>query len=125
MAPPRVVVRLLVASALLLLGAAVAVCAVALHNRWWGLALGLAATAAALGALPGGWWRRTAFGVGWVVALGLLSVERPEGDYLVAAEASGYVLLAAGLVVLVVAVVSVRERPRRRAEDSEVVGTAS
>lgn len=93
-------VRALVALACLLLGAGVGLATVLLHGYGWGLGLGIAATAATLVALPGGWWRRLAFALGWTAVLGVATVQRPEGDYLVSSDASGYLLLATGVVVL-------------------------
>ena len=40
-----------------------------LHQRGWGLALGLAAAAATTLALPRGWWSRVAFMLGWMGAV--------------------------------------------------------
>ena len=85
----------------LALGAATAYAAVLVHARWWGLALGLAACACALVALPGRWWGRLAFALGWVTVVALGALPRAEGDYLVAADAAGYTLLVATLVVVV------------------------
>jgi hypothetical protein len=84
---------------------------VALHRLWWGLPLALVATAAVLVALPGGWWSRLPFALGWVAALALLAGSRPEGDYLVAGDARGWLLLAAGVVVLLGGIVGVRKHP--------------
>ncbi|WP_183093639.1 DUF6113 family protein [Nocardioides stalactiti] len=92
-------------------GAAFGCAAVGLHRYPWGLVLALAAVAAALVALPGGWWRRLPFAVGWVLTVLWLARERPEGDLLVTSNTSGYLLLVAGLVVLVCGLVGVRERP--------------
>jgi hypothetical protein len=92
------------ALALLLLGAVTAVAAVAVHATGWGLVLGVAAVAATVAALPPGWTTRLAFGVGLVGGLGLLSVRRPEGDYVIAADLEGYLLLGLGLAVVVAGV---------------------
>ncbi len=92
--------RLLAAPACLVLGAGVGLASVALHGYLWGLALGLAATAATLVALPGGWWARLPFALGWAGLLGAATVQRAEGDYVIASDVSGYALLAAGMVVL-------------------------
>lgn len=110
--------RVLVALACLILGAAVGLGTVALHGYGWGLGLGIAATAASLVALPGGWWRRLPFALGWTAALGVASVPRPEGDYLIASDASGYLLLATGAVVLGAGFVGLLPRgtPRGNAE---------
>lgn len=83
----------------LLLGSATSLCTVLLHDYWWGLALGLTATTAALVALPGGWWARLPFAVGWALVLLVVTPERPEGDYLVSGDTAGYLLMAAGIAV--------------------------
>ncbi len=93
------------------LGATTAYAAVLLHSRWWGLALGLAACACLLGALPGRWWGRLAFALGWVIVVGRASIPRAEGDYLVAADATGYTFLVATLVVVTGSLVTL-DRPR-------------
>lgn len=100
-----------VAVACLVGGGATAVASVLVHGTWWGLALALAATAATVVALPGGWWRRLSFAVGWSVMVAVLAPERPEGDYLVAANARGYVLLGAAVAVLVSGMVGLRRPP--------------
>lgn len=104
--------RALRALALLLVGAATAVAAVALHQKWWGLALGLAATFATLAALPPGWSGRVAFAVGWTGLVTLVVPQRSEGDYLVPGNLAGYLLIGAALVVLLAALVTL-PRPRR------------
>lgn len=128
MAVPPLAVRLPAALVLALLGAAASIAAILLHTRWWGLVLGLAAAAASLVALPGAWWARLAFALGWVGALAAFAGQRPEGDYLVAADRSGYLLLAAGLAVLVAGVVGLRparREPARRAPEDAVGSDSS
>ena len=105
-----VLARVAAAVALLLLGAATGIASVALHQRWWGLLLGVAASLATAVALPPGWWGRLPFSAGWIAMLGYLMMPRPEGDFLVADGIEGYVLLAAGMVLVVSAVVTL---PRR------------
>ncbi|WP_435771872.1 hypothetical protein [Nocardioides sp. SYSU DS0651] len=100
-----------------LLGAVVATCTVLLHGYWWGMALGLAATLAALVALPAGWWARLAFAAGWAGLLVVVTPERPEGDFLIAGDTAGYLLLGAGIVVFAGGFAGLRP-PRRTAEDS-------
>lgn len=102
------VARAAVAVVALLGGAAVGVSTVALHDYWWGLLLGVVATVALLVAIPGGWWRRLPFALGWSAAATVLSVERPEGDYLVDQSVSGYLLLGAGVGVLLGGIVGLR-----------------
>lgn len=100
MAPVSAAGRAAALPAAALLGAALAVATVALHQHGWGLALGLAATAASLVALPPGWWSRLTCALAWVLVLGLVAPERPEGDYLVPSNAAGYLLVASGIGVL-------------------------
>ncbi|NYI46204.1 hypothetical protein BJ993_003284 [Nocardioides aromaticivorans] len=107
----------------LLGGAAVSTCAVLLHDYAWGLVLGVVTTFALLVALPPGWWSRLSFAVGWVVVLLQATTERPEGDYLVSSDASGYALLLVGTVVLAGGFVGLVRRGRP-AGDSGGVETA-
>jgi len=99
----RLVLRGGCAVALLLVGAAGGVATVLLHQRGWGLALGLVAGAASTLALPRGWWSRVAFMLGWMGAVVWAMVPRAEGDYLIPGNASGYALLVGSFVVLLVA----------------------
>lgn len=93
--------RLLTAGALLALGLGAGVGSVMVHQRWWGLAIALGAVGATLVALPGGWWSRLPFALGWSAAVAVLAGERAEGDYLVSTDTNGWLLLiAAGVVVV-------------------------
>ncbi len=103
--------RAAVAVLALLGGGVVGACVLFLHGYWWGLLLGLAATIACLVAVPGGWWRRLPFAVGWGVAVLGLSSERPEGDFLVASDTPGYLLLGSAVVVLLGGIVGLRRHP--------------
>jgi len=85
----------------LALGGVVGVAAVVLHDWWWGLALAAAGTLALGWALRPGWSTRLPYAVGWVVPLGFAMVPRPEGDYLVAGDLKGYLLIAVGMVLIV------------------------
>lgn len=105
-------VRVLLAAVLLALGTVTAIATVAVHGWTWGLALGLAATFATVPALAPGWSTRLAFVVGWAGFVGYAAVPRREGDYLIAADAAGYTLLVAGLVLILVGVLTL-PRPRR------------
>ena len=105
--------RVLAAVLLALLGAVTGVAAVAVHQRWWSLALAVAAIGSVVVALPRGWWSRLAFAVGLAVVLGLAMTPRGEGDYLIPANGRGYTLLAVGLLVLLTAVASL-PRPGSR-----------
>lgn len=107
--------RLLVAVGLLLAGALTGVATVALHELWWGLALGVAAVLVAVIALPPGWWSRLAFVVGFDAMVGWLTAPRTEGDYVVSQDVQGYAVLAFGLVLLVGALATMPRRPPRMA----------
>ncbi|MCL2542461.1 MAG: hypothetical protein FWE71_08395 [Nocardioidaceae bacterium] len=103
----RWLLRLTVAVVTLLLGASVSLFTVALHGYWWGLALGLAATAATLVALPGG-WARLPFGIGWSALVVLAMPTRPEGDVVIVRDPAGWVLLTAAVVVVICAMIGTR-----------------
>jgi hypothetical protein len=104
--------KVVVAAALLVVGAATALATVAVHQLWWGFLLGTAATVAALLALPRGWWIRTSFGLGWVGFVAWVAAPRSEGDFAISSDAAGYTLLLLALVVLVWSVVTL-PRPGR------------
>ena len=98
-----------VAAASLVGGVVVGTFSVAVHGWTWGLVLALAATGATLVALPAG-WARLPFALGWTVAVGLLSVGRPEGDYLVAQDTRGVLLVVSAPVVIVAGFVGLLNR---------------
>lgn len=98
---------------LALAGLASGVAAVVLHQWWWGLLLGVATGLAATAAVPAGWGRRVPWAAGWLVAVGLATSRRAEGDYLVPGNVAGYTLLVAALVQAVAAIVTL-PTPRRR-----------
>jgi hypothetical protein len=106
--------RVLVAIALLALGAATGIATVFVHRMTWGLALGIAATAVTAYALPPGWSTRLPFVLGWVAMVGWLTIPRAEGDYLVSSDWRGYTLLGFGMVLLVTGLATL-PRPRGRA----------
>jgi hypothetical protein len=97
---------------LLVAGAVTGVAAVAVHQRWWGLALVVAAVTATMLALPRGWWARLPFALGFVAVLGVAMTPRPEGDYLIPGNAQGYALLGVGLLAFLFAVATL-PRPGR------------
>lgn len=109
--------RVLTGAALLCLGVATGVAAVAVHQWWWGLILAVAASLAVLVALPPALWGRLPYAVGWLAVVGLLSVPRPEGDYLVPGNLVGYTLLSSGLVIIVVALVTLPTGRRMHGTD--------
>ncbi|WP_432477291.1 hypothetical protein [Nocardioides sp. GXQ0305] len=91
--------RVLQAVALLVAGAASGVAAVAVHGHWWGLPLAAVAVLVTLVAVGPGWSTRLPFAVGFVGVVARLSLTRPEGDFVLAADAPGYLLLLLTLVV--------------------------
>lgn len=94
-------------------GAATGLASVALHQKavpW--LVLAVAAPLSATVALSPG-WPRVGFGLGWVALVMMAVRTRPEGDYVISATVSGYVLLGSALLLMVLAVATV---PVRRAE---------
>jgi len=114
----RLLGRAAVAVGLLLVGAATAIAAVAVHELTWGLPLAVAATLVTLAALPPGWWLRLPFALGWTVLLGWLVGPRPEGDYVVSSDLPGYLLVGLGLLVLVLGIATL-PRPTRATRPDE------
>jgi hypothetical protein len=106
-------VKALVTVGCLILGLVVGLSSVALHHYWWGLLLAIAATATTAYALPAGWWARIPFAGGWVAVIGYLAFPRGEGDYVIAADRQGYMLLGCGVALAVSALVTL---PLRRGE---------
>ncbi len=105
---------------LLLGGAVSALAALLLHGHWWGLVLAWVAGVAAVWALPGRWWGRASFALGWVLVLVAALFPRDEGDFLVADNWQGYVILASGLAFMPVAMLGISDVTRsvRRRETS-------
>lgn len=121
------VLRVLCALALFLLGAVSVLAAVLVHADWWGLLLAWGVVVAILVATPHGWHGRPAFTAGWGLMLVASLTTRPEGDFLVASDLSGYGLLATAPVLIVASLVGLSRgggRPRRSSELSGV-GSAS
>jgi hypothetical protein len=103
--------RRLAAVGLLVLGAAVGMAATWTHSRWWGLALGAAATLVSELALPPG-LLRIAYAAGWVAGSAYFLLARPEGDFVVGSNAIGYTFLGVGLLVVVLAIGTIPQRAR-------------
>ena len=95
--------RVGLAVGLLVVGLAVGLASVAVHSLWWGLPLALPATALTAYAAPSGWAGRLPFVLGWAAVVGLLSVPRGEGDFVIAGDVSGYALIGFGVMVVVAA----------------------
>lgn len=100
---------------LLLVGAVTAVAAVAVHMLWWGLPLAAVAVTAAMAAVGRGWLTRLPLALGFVSMVALLLPRRAEGDYVIASNLAGMLLLVLCFVILLVALVTL-PRPRRAAE---------
>lgn len=104
--------RLLGAAALLAVGAATGVAAVATHDLWWGLPLATAALLAGLVAVGRGWLTRIPLALGLAAGVGVATPTRPEGDFLIGETLRGYLLLGLACVAVLVAVATL-PRPRR------------
>lgn len=117
MPPRRGAARLALPLAALVVGLGSGIASTVLHNASWGWFL-LAAIAPLVTtvALPAG-WSRVLFVGGWLAALVLGVLPRPEGDYLVAADPRGHALLGTGLFLLVVAFGTLRVRRKRQRRD--------
>ncbi|MFD1825995.1 MULTISPECIES: DUF6113 family protein [Mumia] len=94
------------------LGAVLAVAGLAVHRHVdaglpWGLVLALAAAffATRAAGMLGGRAAAVALAAGYGAVLALTMSSRPEGDYLVAADALGYSFLLGAIAVLGIAVV--------------------
>ncbi|CAA9385512.1 MAG: hypothetical protein AVDCRST_MAG60-1191 [uncultured Nocardioides sp.] len=106
--------RVLVSLAVLVVGACAAIAATLVHERWWGLTLGLGAVALSAYALPPG-GRRFAFVLGWFGAITYAVLPRTEGDYLIASSGAGYALLGGSFAVFLTALATLPgPRSRRR-----------
>jgi len=92
----------------LVAGLATGVATVAVHRGWWELALAVATTATMLLAAPPGVWTRVPFALGYAAVVGLASVPRPEGDYLVAGDLAGYIVLGTAFAVLATSFATIR-----------------
>jgi hypothetical protein len=99
----------------LVLGAVVAVAAVDVH-RWLfpvGLLLAVVTTYAVPLRLLASRWPRLAssYSFGWLVVFALVIAGRPEGDYAIASDLQGYTMMAAGLGLVLVAIVGFTKEP--------------
>lgn len=80
------------------------VCAVALHDTWWGLAVGVFGSVALMFVVGPGRTGRLPAAVCWLLALFFALRGRPEGDFAIGANLRGQLLLGLGLVVLAFAI---------------------
>jgi apolipoprotein N-acyltransferase len=101
------VLRIAVAA---LVGAIASLAVVIESGRWWGLLLGYAAVLATTYACPPGWTTRLPFGLAYLVVLVVALQPRPEGDFLISADVTGYLVMGLGLVVML-ATLSTLPRP--------------
>lgn len=104
--------RLVLGLGALVAGAITGGAAVVLHQQWWWLLLALV-----VGVLAVVWLPTRAVRVVWAIAWGAAvlrgTISRPEGDYLVPANALGWSLLAGSVLVLLTALVLPDHTPRR------------
>lgn len=96
----------------LVLGFLACLAALLLHQYVWGFALGVLACVTTWLALPAHWWGRPVFGLAWALVAGYGTVTRPEGDFLIPANALGYAFLGWAFVVLLAGVVTWPTRTR-------------
>lgn len=92
-----------------LVGAVTGVAALAVHRSGPGwLALAVTASLGPAWALRSTGTPRVgaAYCLGWLVVLGIALAGRPEGDYVVASDTAGYILMATGFVLVVLGVTS-------------------
>ena len=97
--------------AALLVGVLVGVASVAVHRSAFPLGLLLAAVTTY--AVP--WWllrtsaprTATSYAVGWLVVLGVVVAGRPEGDFAIAQDLKGILLLVVGLGLVAVALAGI------------------
>jgi hypothetical protein len=85
---------------LLVAGAFLALCCVAVHTWWWGQVLAWVGTLGLAWALPAGWTTRVPYALGWIVVLWRAMTPRHTGAYAVASDTAGYALVAAGLLLI-------------------------
>ncbi|MEO5853949.1 MAG: hypothetical protein ABIQ15_15690 [Nocardioides sp.] len=114
--------RLVLTVALALGGAATAVAGIAVHSEPWGWPLAVLAPTAAALALPRGWWSRLPWCVAWSGVVLTSASSRPEGDYVISADVSGYGLLAVALAGLVLGLVGLTPRRARADTGREPTG---
>jgi hypothetical protein len=102
----------------LVLGLAAGIAAIAVHHSVLGLVLGVGAAVVVIWALRQ-WFPRagTAFAAGWLVPLVVGVAGRGEGDYVVASDTYGWLLIGSGFVVMVAGLVW--GAPPRTARDSD------
>jgi len=101
----------------LLVGATVSLASVVVHRFGvlelpLGLLLGLTTTFVVAWALQQSGVRRlvSSYAAGWLVVFGFVLAGRPEGDYAVAGDLPGYLMIAAALVLVAIGVLSLGPR---------------
>jgi hypothetical protein len=106
-----------------LLGGAVSgAAAVLTHSSWTWLVCAVVAGVATLRWLPAA--AGLCFAAGWVLPVARASLTRPEGDFLVSADAQGWTLLASSFLLLLGALARA-VRHGVRARDLRLRGTPS
>ena len=115
----RAVAALLVAAPV---GVVSGAATVLVHTSWWALLLGLTTGLTTVLWLTGA--GRVGFALGWGLSLLRATTGRPEGDYLVSADASGWTLLICSLALVVGALVAAA-RGAARDRDQRLRGAPS
>jgi len=110
-------VRLAPLSLLAGIGAGVATAAV--YQLTYGLVIAIATTLVVLVATPPGWGTRLPYALGYGFILGVLSVPRGAGGYVITSSRSGYAILGVALMVLTFAVGTLPRPGRRGPGDDE------
>jgi hypothetical protein len=104
-----VLTLLALALAAAMVGAATCVAALAVHRTGPGLlALAVAASLGVAWALRSTGTPRlgAAYCLGWLLVLGTALAGRPEGDYVLASDRAGYVMMATGFALVVLGITS-------------------
>lgn len=115
----RLLARLLALLLALVTGVAVGVATLAVHRSATGVIIAMATTLVVMWAVH--WWvagGAPAFAAGWLTALLVAVAGRGEGDYVVSADARGWLLMGFGVVVLVTGFAWARVPARRSGSGS-------
>lgn len=98
--------RALAALAATVVGLLSGVAGTVLHQTWWGLSLAVGTGLVVVAWLPPG-GVRLAFALGWCVPVLRGALAKPAGGFLVGEDAMGWSFVAASLVLLVAALLTV------------------
>ncbi len=88
----------------LVLGIGTGLATTLLHTHGWGLLLGVLASAAVL--VGASMTPRIGFTIGWLLVVARAALARPEGDFLISADLSGFLLLGWSMVLVLATLVA-------------------